>query len=253
MNIFDSKIRRLHRDRSIKNLGDSDFLIKKSSEQILELFEDLRGNKDFLDILILGHPLPIIGNNLTIKSDIIYRISGVDIITDEELIPFKNDSFDLVISNLNLHWINDLPGSLIQIKNILKPSGLFIASIFGGDTLLELRKSFIETEIDMEIGVSPHISPMVGIKEAGMLLQRTGFFMPVSKSEKFTILYDDTTSLMHDLRSMGETNSLYGRSKKYLGRNFFTNLDNKYRDKYSNSEEQLTATFEVITMTGWKK
>src|SRR4030095_6212537 len=133
------------------------------------------------------------------------------LVADEEALPFAPWSFDLVISNLTLHWVNDLPGCLLQIRQILKPDGLFLAAILGGGTLAELRGALMEAELAEAGGASPRISPFADVRDAGGLLQRAGFGLPVVDSDMLTVRYADILALMRDLRGMGETNAVLER------------------------------------------
>ncbi len=174
------------------------------------------------------------------------------VVADEELLPFRDESFDLIISNLALHWVNDLPGCLAQIKRMLKKGGFFCANIFGGATLQELRSAMILLEQGGD-GISPRISPFVGVKDGAALLQRVNFDEPVSASEEITVKYNSVSELLSDLRNTGETNALYKMNNKYPGRNYFNELEKIYKNNYSDENGNLDATFELVTISGWKK
>jgi len=158
--------------------------------------------------------------------------------------------FDLAVSVLGLHRLNDLPGALIQIKRALKPDGLFIAALFGGSTLTELRDAFAQGEIETTGGLSPRVAPMADIRELGGLLQRAGFALPVADVERTTVRYRDFFKLVGDLRAMGETNALAGR-KPFLSRATLAAALTHYRDKHSDAEGKLIATFDIIYLLGW--
>jgi NADH dehydrogenase [ubiquinone] 1 alpha subcomplex assembly factor 5 len=151
-----------------------------------------------------------------------------------------------------LHWVNDLPGTLIQIQRALKPGGLFLASLPGGETLKELRQSFEQAEISVSGGVSPRISPFIDVKDAGSLLQRAGFSEPVTDSEILTISYENPMKLLRDLRGMGESNALLSASKAFSKRSWFSAAMDYYRQQFSTLNGLLPATFEIVTLTAWK-
>jgi SAM-dependent methyltransferase len=171
--------------------------------------------------------------------------------SDEELLPFKEQSLDLVISNLSLHWINDLPGALSQICRALKQDGLFLATMLGGETLKELREALMEAEIEIEGGLSPRLSPFAGIKDAGNLLGRAGFALPVADTETITVSYKDPIKLMSDLRGMGEANANAQRKTTFSRRATMMRAIEIYVEKFTNEEGLIPATFEIIYLTAW--
>ncbi|MCC7305390.1 MAG: methyltransferase domain-containing protein [Alphaproteobacteria bacterium] len=168
---------------------------------------------------------------------------------DEEFLPFHN--IDLFLSNLSLHSTNDLPGALIQIKRALKPDGLFLAALFGGETLHELRASLMAAEIELKGGASPRIFPFADKQQMGALMQRAGFALPVVDSEIITVTYDNIFRLMHDLRGMGESNIILQRDKKYPGREFFLKAGEYYLKNFSDPDGRIRASFEIIFLIGW--
>ena len=133
-------------------------------------------------------------------------VDGPSVVGDAEFLPFADQKFDLVFSNLDLHWVNDLPGSLVQIARALKSDGLFLGAIFGGDTLHELRDVLMSAELELTSGASPRVSPFAELRDAGGLLQRAGFALPVADADNITVTYDNIFRLMADLRGMGESN-----------------------------------------------
>jgi SAM-dependent methyltransferase len=169
----------------------------------------------------------------------------------DELLPFAPESFDLAVSNLSLHWVNDLPGCLLQIRQTLKPDGLFLAAMLGGDTLQELRDVLLEAELAAHGGAGPRVSPFVDLRDAGGLLQRAGFALPVADSDRLTVTYGDLPALLRDLRGMGETNALLARPAKPLTRAALAEADGLYRRRHGDREGRLAATFQVIYLTGW--
>ena len=158
---------------------------------------------------------------------------------------------DLITCTGNIHWTNDLPGILIQIRQALKPNGLFLAAFPGGETLGELRQSFIQAESRLTGGASPRISPFVDLADAAALLQRAGFKLPVADQDRIIVTYRSVDSLMFDLRGMGETNSLRDRKKTFSRKDVFSEMKRLYRKNFSDHQERLRATFDIVFLTGW--
>ncbi|HTW34557.1 MAG TPA: methyltransferase domain-containing protein [Rhizomicrobium sp.] len=173
------------------------------------------------------------------------------IVADEEALPFAEESFDLVVSALSLHAVNDLPGALAQIRRVLKPDGLFLAALFGGATLAELRAAFATGESEVLGGISPRVAPMADVRDLGGLLQRAGFALPVADSEKTTVRYGAFTTLVDDLRALGETNALAERMKYVLRRDVLAATLAAYAAHSADEDGRLSATFEVIYLTAW--
>ena len=176
-------------------------------------------------------------------------MSGVR--ADEEALPFADGSLDLVVSALSLQWVNDLPGTLAQIRRALKPDGLFMAALLGGDTLTELRQSFASAEAEIEGGASPHVSPFADVRELGALLQRAGLALPVADVDKLTVRYATPFDLMADLRGMGATNALIERRRAPLKRGTLRRMAEIYADRFSDGDGRLRATFEIVWLSGW--
>jgi SAM-dependent methyltransferase len=170
---------------------------------------------------------------------------------DEEALPFADSSLDLVTSALALQFVNDLPGALIQIRRALKPDGLFLASLIGGETLVELRSAIAAAESELEGGVSPRVAPFADVRELGALLQRAGFALPVIDSERVVVRYDSAIALMHDLRRMGATNVLHERRRKPLRRATLERTAAIYAERFADADGRLRASFEIIWLSGW--
>ena len=151
---------------------------------------------------------------------------------DEEALPFRDASLDLVVSALALQFVNDLPGTLIQIRRALKPDGLFLAALVGGDTLTELRQAFAAAEAEIEDGISPHVAPFADLREIGTLLQRAGFALPVTDVDRLTVRYASPFALMHDLRRMGATNALIERRRRPLKRATLMRMVEIYAERF---------------------
>lgn len=176
---------------------------------------------------------------------------GGGVVADEEWLPFADESLDLVVSGLTLHLVNDLPGTLIQINRALRPDGLMIVTLLGGDTLVELRAAMTMAEAEIAGGASPRVAPMLDIRDAGALLQRAGFALPVADSERLTLRYPDPWALMRDLASMAQTNPLAARRRNPATRALLTRAVALYRDRFSDPDGRVRATFELVTLTGW--
>jgi SAM-dependent methyltransferase len=168
-----------------------------------------------------------------------------------DTLPARPGRYDLAVSALSLHAINDLPGVLAQIRRALTPDGLFLGALFGGDTLFELRESFGFAEAETTGGVSPHVAPFADVRDLGGLLQRAGFALPVADVERTTVLYRGFEDLVRDLRLHGETNSLFERSRKPLSRATLAAMLAHYRSHHSESDGRLRATFDIVYLTGW--
>jgi SAM-dependent methyltransferase len=173
------------------------------------------------------------------------------IVADDEALPLAPASADLIVSLLSLQLTNDTPGALFQIRHALKPDGLFLGAMAGGGTLGELRESLLAAEVELTGGASPRIAPFADVRDAGALLQRAGFALPVTDVESFTVRYDHMFALIADLRAMGMQNSLYGRSRRPLTRRFFARAAEIYAERFSDPDGRIRATFSFIWMSGW--
>lgn len=172
-------------------------------------------------------------------------------VTDNDALAFGTKQFDLIIHDLALHWHNDPVGQLVQSRLALKPDGLFVATLFGGQTLYELRASLAEAEIEISGGLSPRIAPMAEIRDLGALLQRAGFALPVADANTLTVSYANQFKLMKDLRGMGEANAMSGRIKHFSNPKLFLESEKRYQENFSDDTNRITATFEIVTLTGW--
>jgi SAM-dependent methyltransferase len=170
---------------------------------------------------------------------------------DEEALPFRDASLDLVASGLSLQFVNDLPGTLVQIRRALKPDGLFLAALIGGDTLSELRQAFATAEAEIENGVSPRVAPFADVRDLGSLLQRAGFALPVTDVDRFSVRYSSPLALMHDLRRMGATNALIERSRRPLKRSVLARMMEDYGARFADADGRIRATFEIMWLSGW--
>jgi SAM-dependent methyltransferase len=170
---------------------------------------------------------------------------------DEETLPFADGSLDLVTSALTLQFVNDLPGTLIQIRRALKPDGLLLAALVGGESLAELREAIGAAESEIEGGISPRVAPFADVRELGTLLQRAGFALPVIDNERLVVRYDSVFALMRDLRRMGATNVLHERRRKPLKRATLRRMTEIYAERFSDADGRLRASFEIVWLSGW--
>ena len=170
---------------------------------------------------------------------------------DEEALPFAEASFDLIVSGLTLHWVNDLPGTLLQIRRALRPDGLFVATLAGGDTLTELRQSFAAAEAELEGGLSPRVAPFVEVRVMGTLLQRAGFALPVTDIARLPVRYSTLAALFRDLRAMGATNALTERRRLPLRRATVARAAEIYAERFADADGRVRATFDLLWVSGW--
>ena len=262
--IFDRTRLRKHRDRAAAQFDQADFLFREAAERLCDRLADV--TRDFPLALDLGCHTGQVADALQgrggiktlIQTDLspeMAKIAGKNghptFVADEEWLPFAPDSFDLVLSCLSLHWVNDLPGTLKQIHSILKPDGLFLAVLLGGQTLTELRQVLQKAEIELEGGLSPRVSPMAEVKDMGALLQRAGFSLPVADADQIDVAYRNPMTLLSDLRQMGETNAV-AEAKRPLRRETLMRAMADYTQNFQNADGHFPATFEIITITGWK-
>ena len=170
---------------------------------------------------------------------------------DEEALPFRDASLDLAVSALALQFVNDLPGTLIQIRRALKPDGLFLAALAGGETLTEMRQAFAAAESDIEGGASPRVAPFADVRALGDLLQRTGFALPVADSDRYVLRYETPFALMAELRRMGATNALVARRRTPLRRATLLRMAEIYRERFADADGRVRATFDIVWLSGW--
>ncbi|XP_075003808.1 arginine-hydroxylase NDUFAF5, mitochondrial isoform X2 [Calonectris borealis] len=186
-----------------------------------------------------------------LKNAVESEIPTVNVVADEEFLPFKEDTFDLVVSSLSLHWVNDLPRAFREIHQVLKPDGVFIGAMFGGDTLYELRCSLQLAELEREGGFSPHVSPFTAVSDLGHLLSRAGFNTLTVDTDEIQVNYPGLFEVMEDLQGMGESNCSWNR-KPLLHRETMLAAAAIYREMYGNSDGSVPATFQIYYMIGWK-
>jgi SAM-dependent methyltransferase len=258
--IFDRVLLRARRRRA-EALGPATFLLDHVAAELTErLAAVLRRFELALDLGTPGDALRLALSGRGSVGEIVtadaMASSGrppasPSVAADEEALPFRDAAFDLVVSALALQFVNDLPGVLVQIRRALKPDGLFLAALIGGETLSELRQSFAAAESDVEGGASPRVAPFADLRDLGALLQRAGFALPVTDIDRVTARYDSVFALMHDLRRMGATNALIDRRRTLLKRATLVRMAEIYARRFSDDDGRVRATFDIVWLSGW--
>jgi SAM-dependent methyltransferase len=261
--LFDRALHRRRLSRAAAK-GYAGFLKARAAEDLVLRLEAIRrdfpaavdlGARDgaFARALAASNAAAKVG--LLVETDLAFAMlagrDGVRVVADEERLPFAPESLDLVVSALVLHWTNDLVGALIQIRQALKPDGLFLGALLGGATLTELRAALTEAELELIGGAGPRVSPFADTLSAAHLLQRAGFALPVADVDTVTVRYDHPLALMADLRAMGETSVLAEGAGRPLRRDVIARAAEIYADRHARADGRIPATFEIITLTGW--
>lgn len=254
--LFDTDLSRRRLARA-RQTGYAGFLLDRLAEDL----DDRLGAvlRTFSSVLDLGSPAPAAAQVLRARYSAARHLrlaplpeAGGDVfVGDPEMLPLAAGSVDLAVSLLALHAVNDLPGTLIQLRRALRPDGLFMGCLLGGATLTELRQSFGQAESEIEGGISPRVAPFAAVREAGALLQRAGFALPVADTDTVTVRYAEPFGLMRDLRSMGMTNVLTERRRTPLRRATLLRAVEIYADRFSDPDGRVRATFEVLWLSGW--
>ena len=261
MRVFDRRLVRLRRQRLAADMADAGFLIREVAERLLDRLDDIR--RPFGRALVLGAPAGLLETALARRpgtrllaavddTEAMLAGPGLRIVADAELLPFAPDRFDLVLSLMVLHWINDLPGTLAQLRGCLAPDGLLLAAMPGGDTLTELRQVLTQAELECEGGVSPRVSPFADVRDAGSLLQRAGFALPVVDLDRITVSYGDPLRLLRELGRMGEGNALLRRRPGPLRRATLARACVLYQERFGDAAGRVPATFDIVFMAAWK-
>jgi SAM-dependent methyltransferase len=258
--IFDRRLLSARRRRAA-SLGPATFLLERVAGDVADRLATVKRRFDLA--LDLGTPgeavqaaLARVGSIGTIVAAAAFperraARTAPFIATDEEALPFGDATLDLVVSALALQFVNDLPGTLVQIRRALKPDGLLVAALLGGETLTELRESFAAAESETTGGVSPRVAPFADLRDLGALLQRAGFALPVTDTERLTVRYDSAFALMHDLRRMGATNILVDRRRRPLRRATLLRMAEIYAERFADPDGRVRATFEIVWLSGW--
>jgi SAM-dependent methyltransferase len=270
--VFDRRAVRAHRERAARRFADHDFLFREAAERLAERLDDVA--RVFPRALDLGARTGVLAPLLSSRAGIETLIQcdlspammraararpcakegprRAVVVADEEFLPFAEGSFDLIVSCLSLHWTNDLPGALLQARRALKPDGLFLATLLGGETLVELRQALLDAELAETGGAGPRVSPFADLRDAAALLQRAGFALPVADSDTITVEYENALDLMRDLRGMGEANAVVERRKDFSRRSTLLRAAAIYEDRFGREGTgRMPATFQILTLTAW--
>ncbi len=256
--LFDRNLLRLRRRRAAPHAAAHDFLLSRAADDLLMRLDAVA--REFPLVADLGLSHGDLTDGLLRRAGTRHVVSigstpedrrPLTLCADEEVLPFGDAMLDLAISSLSLQFVNDLPGTLVQIRRALKPDGLFLAALIGGETLKELRQAFMQAEIETCGGASPRVAPMADVRDCGGLLQRAGFALPVADADRIRVTYADAFALMRDLRGMGAGNVLAERRKTPLRRATLLRAAEIYAERFPAEGGRIVATFEIITLTGW--
>ncbi|WP_084650089.1 class I SAM-dependent methyltransferase [Stappia stellulata] len=259
--VFDRALLARHRARALaRREPGADFLLAHAVGDLADRLAivtrsfptavDLGGHTGRLHEILRRMP----GVERAIRVDVLTQdgmTPGADLVADDALLPFADARLDLVVSALSLQFVNDLPGALIQIRRALRPDGLFLAALLGGDTLQELKDVLMRAELDVTGGAAPRVAPFADTRALGALLQRAGFALPVADVDRVTVRYGDFFSLLSDLRAMGAANMLSERSRKPLTRATLMRAAELYAADHADADGRLRATFDIVSLSGW--
>jgi SAM-dependent methyltransferase len=244
--LFDRALLRARQRRALR-LGPAAFLLDRVGEDMEERLQAVL--RDFADVADIWTPGDGLQKQAPDRFKSAARLALDD--TQGEALPFRPGSLDLAVSALAFQFVNDLPGVLAQIRRALRPDGLLLAAMFGGDTLTELRQSFAAAETEMEGGLSPRVAPFADLRDLGALLQRAGFALPVTDVDRIVVRYGSAFALMADLRRMGATNILFERRRTPTRRATMLRMAQVYGERFADPDGRIRATFDVIWLSGW--
>ncbi|HEY8288424.1 MAG TPA: methyltransferase domain-containing protein [Acetobacteraceae bacterium] len=254
MRVFDRAIVRRHRDRAAATVSQVADVLRDLAERLVGRLDDTTRRFDrALDVGGRGVVAPLLRARgmQVVSCDLSARMAALNggpcVAADEEVLPFAPGSFDLVVASLSLHWINDLPGALIQLRHALRPEGLLLASLPVLGTLAELRTALTKAETELSDGISPRVSPFPELRDCAHLLQRAGFTLPVADQEELVFLYADPLALLRDLRAAGETNAVLLRERRPPAPGLFPTALSALPRRDGRTE----ATLRMAMMTGW--
>ena len=257
--IFDRALMRNRRTRALIQPDFPDFLYQAAAAGIADRLDlTLRSFERALALGAAAAPLAQVmarsgkfGHVITADRSPRGPAGPVDIVVDEETLPFAPASLDAVVAGPGLEFANDLPGALAQIARALKPDGLFLAVLFGGDTLLELRQLWFAAETEVTGGVSPRVAPFADVRELGRLLQRANLALPVADVDRLTVRYPSGLAVMAELKAMGLANALAARRRSPVTRTLLARAASLYEERFSDPDGRVRATFDLITLTAW--
>ena len=242
--LFDRALLRARQRRVLRGEPAS-FLLDRVVEDMADRLQAV--TRDFLDVADIWTPNAAGQEALRARFAAIRHVD----VDDAEMLPLEPESLDLVVSALAFQFVNDLPGALAQIRRALRPDGLLLAAMIGGDTLTELRQSFAAAEAECEGGVSPRVAPFADLRDVGALLQRAGFALPVTDVDRVVVRYDSAFALMTDLRRMGATNILIERRRTPTRRTTLIRMAQIYAERFADPDGRIRATFDIIWLSGW--
>jgi SAM-dependent methyltransferase len=243
--LFDRALLRMRQSRALR-FGPATFLLDRVAEDMEERLHAVL--RDFADAADIWTPGTVLRKP---SRERFKSVTQISLELAQETLPFRPESLDLVVSGLAFQFVNDLPGVLAQIRRALKPDGLLLAAMIGGDTLTELRQSFASAEAECEGGVSPRVAPFADLRDVGSLLQRAGFALPVTDVDRIVARYDSAFALMQDLRRMGATNILLERRRMPTRRATMLRMAQIYGERFADADGRVRATFDVIWLSGW--
>jgi SAM-dependent methyltransferase len=248
--LFDPVRRAARLARSRARIGDADFLHRRAAQGLVESLEAIL--RDFRDVVDLS-PHPHVFAGALAGSAAAGRVGAPRAVAPPdgpEDLGLETGSADLIVSVLGLHWVEDLPGLLAQARRVLRPDGLFMAAMFGGATLTELRQALTAAELEITGGAAARVSPFADGFDGAALLQRAGLALPVCDVDRLTVRYGDPVALMRDLRAMGETATPTGPIRP-LRRDVLMRAAEIYAARFAGADGRLEATFEIVTLSGW--
>lgn len=249
--IFDQALRRRRKARTASDAHKASFLLQ---EIVSEVGERLNAVNRSFQVFVChgaGDLSQQVASHAIATNIVANLMQPGSIVFEESELPFADGALDAYASLLTLHAINDLPGALAQVRRALRPDGFFIAALFGSRTLQELRFALTAAESEVRGGVSPRVAPFLDIRDAGALLQRAGFALPVADTDEITVHYASPARLFEDLRLMGETNVLHARQRRFLRRDVLMRALEIYRRESADGEGRIRATFEIMYLAGW--
>ena len=241
--LFDADLLARRRARAAR-LGGADFLHEAVAAEVAERLREV--NRTFRAPAVVGPRAALWAGILADEG-----LPAARAVPDAEVLDLVEGAHDLVVHALGLHWANDPVGQLVQARRALRPDGLMIAALFGGETLHELRRALAEAEVATTGGLSPRVAPMGEIRDLGGLLQRAGLAMPVADSRRFDVTYPTPVALMRELRTMGETNVMRDRERRPMTRAMLAETLARYDARFGLADGRVPATFDVIFLTGW--
>ena len=244
--LFDRALLQARQSRALRG-GPATFLLDRVAEDMEERLQAVL--RDFADVADIWTPGEALRKPSRDRFKSIAQIGLHDL--EQEALPLQPESLDLAVSALAFQFVNDLPGVLAQIRRALRPDGLLLAAMIGGDTLTELRQSFAAAEAECEGGVSPRVAPFADLRDVGALLQRAGFALPVTDVDRIVVRYDSAFALMADLRRMGATNILVERRRTPTRRATLLRMAQIYGERFADADGRIRATFDVIWLSGW--